>query len=97
MNNYYLDADQANFLVTLTKPTEASIPLKLNVVLAFKEAKALPSNVEMDAFSILVQLAAKGVLPIAMLRVVSNNLNPEDLEFRERMIGYTEAALAHKK
>lgn len=49
---YYLDADQANFLVTLTKPTEASIPLKLNVVLAFKEAKkalashSLPTNVD---------------------------------------------------
>lgn len=42
---YYLDSDQANFLVTLTKPTEASVPLKLNVVLAFREAKkALASS-----------------------------------------------------
>ena len=62
-----------------------------------KAPKALPANVEMDAFSILVQLAAKGVIPIDMLREVSSNLNTEDLEFRERMIGYTEAALVPKK
>lgn len=62
-----------------------------------KVPKALPSNVEMDAFSILVQLAAKGVIQLDVLRVVSSNLNPEDLEFRERMIGYTEASLVPKK
>ena len=36
---FYLDSDQSNFLIGLTRPTEDTLPLKLNVVLAFKKAK----------------------------------------------------------
>lgn len=36
---YYLDSDQANYLIGLTRPTETTRVLKLNVVLRFKEAK----------------------------------------------------------
>lgn len=36
---YYLDSDQANFLIGLTRPTEDTLPLKLSVVMAFKKAK----------------------------------------------------------
>lgn len=35
----YLDSDQANYLIGLTRPTEVTRVLKLNVVLRFKEAK----------------------------------------------------------
>lgn len=36
---FYLDSDQTNFLIGLTRPTETTLVLKLNVVLRFKEAK----------------------------------------------------------
>ena len=36
---YYLDSDQTNFLIGLTRATETTLVLKLNVVLRFKEAK----------------------------------------------------------
>lgn len=41
---YYLDSDQANFLIGLTRPTEDTLPLKLNVVMAFKKAKEQLAN-----------------------------------------------------
>lgn len=41
---YYLDSDQANFLIGLTRPTEDTLGPKLNVVMRFKEAKKKLSN-----------------------------------------------------
>lgn len=55
---FYLDSDQTNFLIGLTRPTETTLVLKLNVVLRFKEAKERLSQLGATAANLPAREAA---------------------------------------
>lgn len=72
---FYLDSDQANYLIGLTRPTETTRVLKLNVVLRFKEAKERLSQLGATA----VNLPAREAALSSYLFEIRNRCDAADL------------------